>query len=473
MAFPDLLRNQSTSVLLGALAQVETERADLMIRRMPADSDVQVLTRRIRDIETQLQGIAETFLQSLTNQVSSLESEAAQSRAQLDALPEKELQVARGERDTKVLADLSQLVHTRLKESEISRAAGDPTARLVDAAVSPAKPVRPRPVINLALSLLLGTMIGIGAALVREHGDRSVRSRADALATSGLPVLGAMPHIGLNEMSLPWRKRLSAKLTPGFGDMQVASEDVATSRRNGSAIAISSLLITQPDVPGAYTEAFNQLFANLALVYRQRAIKTVVFTSPLPGEGKTLTAINFALTGASRGMRVLLIDADLRCGMVSSVIKCRREPGFAELLEGTAQMREVVRRVSVGESGALGVIPSGALPKVPGRVLTLEKVQEVLAAVTPKFDFVVIDTPPINLLADAALLASAADAVLLVVRAGHTQADDLRYAMDQLEAAHAPVIGTLLNDIDLRRNSRDDSAYRYLAAAEQYHAGAV
>ncbi len=84
----------------------------------------------------------------------------------------------------------------------------------------------------------------------------------------------------------------------------------------------------------------------------------------------------------------------------------------------------------------------------------------------------VIDTPPVNLLADAALLASAADAVLLVVRAGYTQTDSLRYAMDQLEAAGAPVLGTLLNDIDLRRNAGDDGAYRYLAEAERYHVSA-
>ena len=85
------------------------------------------------------------------------------------------------------------------------------------------------------------------------------------------------------------------------------------------------------------------------------------------------------------------------------------------------------------------------------------------------FDFVVIDTPPVNILADAALLGSAADAVLLVVRAGFTKSDELRFAMDQLEAAGAPVLGTLLNDIDLRRNARDDGAYRYIVEAERYH----
>jgi capsular exopolysaccharide synthesis family protein len=166
---------------------------------------------------------------------------------------------------------------------------------------------------------------------------------------------------------------------------------------------------------------------------------------------------------------MLLVDADLRCGVVSTVLGCGRTPGFAELLAGTAKVGEVLRQVSLGEQGSLVAIPSGALPAVPGRVLTVDRVHEVLGALAPKFDFVVIDTPPVNLLADAALLGSAADAVLLVVRAGHTQSDALRYAMDQLEAARAPVLGTLLNDIDLRRGGRDDGAYRYIVDAERYH----
>jgi tyrosine-protein kinase Etk/Wzc len=98
-------------------------------------------------------------------------------------------------------------------------------------------------------------------------------------------------------------------------------------------------------------------------------------------------------------------------------------------------------------------------------------VRTVLDLLAPQFDIVVIDTPPVNLLADAAVLGLAADAVLLVARVGKTRSDALRYAMDQLDAAGAPVAGTLLNDIDLRRNAKDDGAYRYIVEAQQYYGG--
>jgi capsular exopolysaccharide synthesis family protein len=243
---------------------------------------------------------------------------------------------------------------------------------------------------------------------------------------------------------------------------------VAPERRR-TADAIASLLVTEPDASAAYVESFNQLFVNLALAYNEHPIKVVVFTSALPGEGKSLSAINFALVGASRGLRVLLIDADLRCGVVSSVLGIKQTPGFAEVLAGRATFEQAAHHCTPGQPRSLVVLPSGALPKVPGRILTIERVRELLGEWAPDFDVVVIDTPPINLLVDAALLGSASDAVMLVVRVGHTQVDDLRYAMEQLDSTRAPVIGTLLNDIDLRNNSRDDGSYRYLAEAARYN----
>ena len=457
MAYPSLLSNQSAAVLLGALAQVETERSQLLIRRTPADSDVVVLTGRIHDMEVQLQGIAESYLQGLTNQVASLEREGQRFGTQLDALPEKELQSARRERDTKVLNDLYVLVQTRLKEAEITGAAGDPTVRIADLAVPAVKPLRPKPLINFALSLVLGALVGVTATLLREYSDRSVRSRADARLASGLPVLGAFPRLRLD-------RQARAALRSGVDAARKRSHWSETPR-DAVSTSILSKLLPQPWASPAYVESFNQLFTNLELRHREKPLKVVVFTSPLPGEGKTLSAINFALVGAARGLKMLLIDADLRCGQIAEVLGCNQAPGLSEVLAGRAVPMAAVRHVSLGQHGTIAVMSSGARPKVPGGLLTLERMQTMLSVMTPNYDFVIIDSPPVNLLADASLLGSAADAVLLVIRAGHTEADDLRFAINQLGTTGAPVLGTLLNDIDLRRDAGYDSTYRYVAAA--------
>jgi tyrosine-protein kinase Etk/Wzc len=477
ISFPTLFRNPATSELLGALAQIENQRSDLLVRRKPADRDVLVLTARIRELAAQLQGIAETYLQGLTNQVASLQEVAQGFEGKLNSLPKKVVQTARLERGVKVQQELYTLIQTRLKEAQITQAMEDPTVRIVDAAVAPEHPVRPKPLFNLALSLVFGSLLGVVTVLGRELTDRSVRSRADALLAAGLPVLGAIPrieHQALNSLRRPRRRRRSHhRHHRGLYHAARRLRRALTGSEKGErcvAAHIKSLLVTRPETPAAYVESWNQLHANLVLAHQARPPKVLVFTSPLPGEGKTLSTINFALTLAGRGLRVLLIDADLRCGLVDEVFGCAREPGFAELLSGAIRFEDAAQCIRVGDSGTLVVLPAGAVPPDLGQRLVIERVREVLEGLAPQFDVVLIDSPPINLLADAALVGSAADAVLLLVRAGHTPIEALRFAMDQLTAARAPVIGILLNDIDLRRHTEDDGSYRYLVEVERYYA---
>ena len=473
IAFPTLLRNPVAAQLLGSLVQIENERAALLLRRTSQDPDVQMLTARIREINGQLQGIARTYLDGLTNQVAALDSVAKGFGSELDRLPDKEVQTARREREVRVLQDMYTLLQTRLKESEITEAMEDPSVRIVDPAVVPERPERPRPVLYLGLSLVLGSLLGVTLALGREWSDRAVRSRADALSAGGLPVLGAIPRA--TPRRARWLLRPGGRGgQTGLGAIRGQPKGriaVDNTPRGRAATRIAGLLVTQPDMPGVFTEAFNQLQANLTLAHQDRPLKVVVFTSPLPGEGKTLSAINFALTVAGRGQRVLLIDADLHCGLVNLVFGSPRQPGFSELLAAKTRFENATLRLPAGEAGELVILPSGTLHPA-GRALALSRVREVLVGLATKVDLVVIDTPPINVLADAAILGAASDGVVLVVRAGRTQSDALRYAMDQLSAGRAPVVGTLLNDIDLRRNSSDDRAYRYMAEVSRYGANA-
>ncbi len=303
IAFPTLLRNQVAAQLLGSLVQIENERAALLLRRTSQDPDVQMLTARIREINGQLQGIAQTYLDGLTNQVAALDSVAGSFGSELNRLPDKEVQTARREREVRVLQDMYTLLQTRLKESEITEAMEDPTVRIVDPAVVPERPERPRPVRYLALSLVLGSLLGVTLALGKELSDRAVRSRADALSAGGLPVLGAIPRA--TPRRARWLVRPGAQRDhPGLGAItgqpkgQIARGNTPRGR---AATKIAGLLVTQPDMPGVFTESFNQLHANLALAYQDRPLKVLVFTSPLPGEGKTLSAINFALDGRRPG----------------------------------------------------------------------------------------------------------------------------------------------------------------------------
>jgi len=458
IAFPTLLKNQAAAELLNSLNTVENERAALLVRRTKQDPDVQVLTARIWELDRQLETIAETYLQGLTNQVAALDHVARGFDKALDSLPGKEVHSARLDRDAKVLQDLYALVQTRLKEAEITRAMQDPTMEIVDSAAKADRPVRPKLGLNLALSLLLGCLLGGTISIARELTDRSVRSRAELQEAAGLPVLGAMPRVA-TDLPRRHRTRFGRRKRPAV----TAGDGPAPTR---AAAEIAARLVTRAETPYEYLEAFNQLHTNLALAFQDRPLKVLLFTSALPGEGKTLSAVNYALTAASRRMKVLLIDADLRCGLVNQVFRCSRKPGFSEVLAGTARFTDAARRLEVGDGVSLVVLPSGALTGSPRRMPSMDKLREGLRALTAYCDLIVIDSPPVNVLPDAALLGAAADGVVLVVRAGRTDPETLRFAMEQLDAGHAPVVGTLLNDIHYNRSQYYEGRYRYLAKAE-------
>jgi capsular exopolysaccharide synthesis family protein len=464
ISFPTLFRNQAAASLLASLAEVENQRSQLAIRRTEADPDLQVLDARIRSLDAQLRGIAETYLAGLRNQIAGLDNVSRTFGTRLERLPEHAVQTARLEREIHVDQELYTLFQTRLKEAEITAVVADPAVRVVDRAVVPERPVKPKPLVNMTLALLVGTLLGGAASLGREWTDRSVRSRKHALLATGVPVLGAVPRLDKGLRGVLRGARSRRRLSPPGAAAH------PTFRRAGGS-RLSARLVTRPETPLAYTEAFNQLHATLSL-HETQAPRVVVVTSSLPGEGKTLTAVNLALTVAARGPRVLLIDADLRLGRVHEVLGCTRSPGFAEFLNGQVRLEEATRLIPVADGGTLLAMPCGKPLSHTGHLLAVERIREILGTLSTQFDLVLIDSPPVNLLADATVLGSVADAVLVVVRAGYTSVDALRFAVGQLASVRANVIGTLLNDIDLRRHGYDDGSYRYIAEVARYYSAA-
>jgi len=180
-----------------------------------------------------------------------------------------------------------------------------------------------------------------------------------------------------------------------------------------------------------------------------------------------IAAINLALTLCERGLTVCLVDADIRRGQVHGAFGIPRGPGLAEVLQGKAPFDLACRHARVGEFRRLAVLPSGGPATSPPGLVGSVRMRELLAQLREHYDLVVVDTPPVNILTDAALVGAHADGVLLVVRAGSTDIAALGYAMEQLRHVRAPALGVVLNDVDIKRYSAYDGAYRY-ASYESY-----
>lgn len=207
-------------------------------------------------------------------------------------------------------------------------------------------------------------------------------------------------------------------------------------------------------------EAYGILQTNLAFANPRSAIKVVVVTSPLPEDGKTTCAINLAISLALRGSKVLLIDADLRRGVVHAAMDAPRDPGLADALVGEVAPEALVRSISVGpEKGALDFVTTGKPVPNPSGLLE-SAFGGVLASLRDRYDTILIDSPPVNIISDACILGVQADGVLLVARSGLTQSASLAYATEQLVRVGVPLLGAVLNDIDWKREAGYDSAYR-------------
>jgi len=453
MGFPSLLRNQAASELLRSLAQVENERADLLRNFTEQHHDVVILTTRVRELENQLRSIATAYLQGLENQVAALDETLARFGSELAAIPTKEVQFARLRRQTAVLEEIYTFLQTRLKEAEIVEAVEDPTVRVVDPAAPPIEPIKPRGMLNVALGVVLGLMIGVGVAFVREFVDTTVHTREDVQEATGIPVLGMIPRI-----------QAAAVGANGKGGFRAAR-----ARHTGDIRSLESRLVTGYDPRNPVSEAYRSLRTNITFARLERTPKTLVFTSPMPGDGKSTTSANLAITLAQQGLKVLLVDADLRRGVLNSVFHLEREPGLSNVLLEITQFKDAVRTVRIGESATLDFLSSGILPPNPAELLGSERMRSLLKRLEAEYDVIILDAPPLNVVTDAALLGTNADGVILVARAGRSEKAALSYAVEQLRNVRADVLGAVLNDIDFKRDARYYGKYGSYGYYYQYY----
>jgi capsular exopolysaccharide synthesis family protein len=463
LAFPTLLKNDLASDILQMLNQTERDRAELLTRRTANDPDVKELTGRIHDLEKQLRVTAETYLEGLTNQVGSLDTALQKFGQQLATIPAKEVQFARLQREPKVLEDIYTLLQSRLKEAEIAQAVQDPSVRIVDVARLPTLPVEPRPVLYMLGAGIAGLMLGVMGVFMRESMDGAIHSSADVQSAAGLSVIGYIPRIRAMEERATlmasrsdrsrWRRRKLARQHRGILGGGASPVEVL----NGQRI----LRVDLPDLGDAVLEAYSMLLTNIAFARVDTPMRALVFTSPLVGDGKTTSACNLAITLAQRGQQVLLVDADLRRGAINRLFGDTPEPGFTDILLGRATFEESRRTVDLGDHHELHFIPTGPHTSNPGTILRSETMRQFMDQAREEYTTIVIDSPPVNVVSDAALIGGHADGVIVVARVGVTEAEALGHAIQMLRHLRAPVIGALLNDIDFKREAAYDSAYRY------------
>ena len=432
MGSPTLAKNQAISSLVQQILSAETARDGLLPRRTAADPDVMNLERNIRDLRARLAGLAGSTLQALDARSGALNQTVSQSDARLARVPEVQLQYARLNRQVVLNTQLYTMLQTRLQESQISETMEIANVQLVDLAMTPTTPVGARRLFNLlfggALSLLCGGLV----ALVRESSDTRVRSREELVRLTELPLLAAIPRIQLGNAF-----------------------------RKGLANQIEGRLVLHHSPRSPAAEAYRALRTNVAFATNgsKKELKTIVVTSAEPMDGKTTTAVNLAITLAEQGLRTVLVAADQRRPVLHKVLHTERAPGLSNLLSGTAPLEQALREIPLpNHTGTFSFIPAGHPVDNPAELLGSVAMRSLLVTLAERYDAVVMDTPPLCVVTDAAVLGTQADGVILVARMGMTHGEALQQSVDEMKGLGAHVVGTVLTDVN---HLEDRYGYRY------------
>jgi len=314
----------------------------------------------------------------------------------------------------------------KLKEAGVTAGLRSNNIREVDVARTPGGPAEPNIPRNLGFAFVLGLTSGIGLAFLLEGIDNTVRTPEQAQAISGLPSLGMIPLGSKNNADS------GAKAGPGL--MVAASKEAVE-------------LITQSRPQSQMAESYRALRTSLLLTSLGAPPKTILITSALPREGKTTTSINTAIVLAQKGVRVLLIDADLRRPSIHKTLGMGPRVGLSNVLTGGATLQQATMRSPVLPN--LYVLPAGTPPPNPAELMASVQMNDMLTQLRDQYDHIVVDTPPTLSVTDAVVLSTRADAVVLVIRSAQTTKPALRRARDILAQVNARVSGVLLNAVNL------------------------
>ena len=466
--------NPMIVALRGKIAELEAQKVQQMVDEGWDEKSLQArdFNRRILEMKNKLTSITESMIlsgwseedpfsasQEIFNKIVEQEVEvhAARSRAEeykklvdqmsgrLTDLPSQTLQYARLERDLKLNENLYLMMKQKYEESRITEAGQMGKVRILDPALV-ARKIKPNKKMNLVMGLFIGISLGVGYAFIREFLDNTVKA-VEQLERKGLTVLGIIPDMH-HQAGGPIKKQIS-KPSKGGTDFR---------RR----------LITYEDPKSPISESYRSLRTNISYASADKKIKSLLVSSPQPGEGKSTTTANLAIAFAQLRKRTLLLDADMRKPVQHNVFGHPRGPGLAEYLVGEIDdINSIIRPTKIEN---LFVVTAGSLPPNPSELLGSDRMSALVDQLEHEWDMVLFDSPPIVAVTDASMISGEIDAIAMVVKAGSTDRSAVDRALDTIKNVKAPLIGVILNGANPETLAGKYSYY-YSYYNYYYHSG--
>jgi capsular exopolysaccharide synthesis family protein len=425
------LRQKRALLLVDATEEApEVKEVDQQITEL----DKQLKDLRSRKSATLLTNLNTRYQQALEREQSlrkAFEQQRAQTLSQNEAAINYRIIQQEIETNKSLLNGLLQ----GAKENDVVLAGKPNNISIVDYALTPDTPVGPNRTRTVIAAFFLSIGLGLGLALFFEYLDDTVHSTQEVERMLHLPALAVIPSVGGAA-----RRRV-------LGGISKSTALQKHSNGNGNG---NSELLLNVDSRSPLAEAYRHLRTSVLLSTAGRAPKSLLVTSSLPGEGKTTTAVNTAISLAQTGASVVIIDADMRRPRLQSIFDMHGQLGLSSILSSDVTEDDMLSMVRADDESGLSVLTSGPIPPNPAELLGSDQMRKLIATLQANYTHVVVDSPPVSSFTDGVLISTMVDGVLLVVHGGKSSRHIVRRSKQLLSDVGAKIFGVVLNNVNLQ-----------------------
>jgi capsular exopolysaccharide synthesis family protein len=441
---PEAFADPKTAALQAKLGELAVQAADLDVKFGPKNPRVIAVRQQMAAIQQQIDENRKTLEEKLK---ADYERALRDEQSLKEALARAKAEAVRQNQDAIQYNILRQEVETakalytdflqKTNQANVQRAEQHSSIKVIDPARTPKSPIAPRRLRAIMIALFLSLTAGVGIAVLLERLDNTIKSVEDVNRYTQLPALGIIPAAGERQRLLGPRKRRRA-------------------RAAGRLVEVGTLPLIALDGRSSAAEAYRVLRTSVLLSAAGKPPKSILITSSQPGEGKTTTTINTAISLAQLGASVLIIDCDMRKPTAHKVLNVDHARGLSTYLSRDIGVEDLIHRVQIAN---LSILPCGPLPPNPAELISSDKMKELMQMMGERYDHILIDSPPLINVTDPVILSTIVDGVILVVHGGKSTRDIVRRARQELCAVGAKIFGVVLNNVDLRREGYDDYYY--------------
>lgn len=431
LAIPAAKENPTVEELKRRFLQQKTECSELVEKYLDQHPRLMGCQDKLRGVRADLikelgtvAKLASVELQEANAKERNLAVLFDQTKAEAFDVNKKQIEFERIKRDADNNQRLHDLVLKRLKDIELSGLLRTSNVRVLDSARPSMAPVYPKPSSTLGIALIIGLLAGMALSLLLDMVDSTISSQTDVEKQLGLAFLGFVPVV-------PHKSATD----PREVDLYVHSQPKSAMAECCRAIR-TNLLFMQPDRP----------------------LKKILISSSSPQEGKSTTVISLGIAMAQSGNRVLVIDTDMRRPRLHRAFGVSNDTGVSSIIVGETKFEDAVKSTDVPN---LFVLPCGPVPPNPAELLHTVAFKQLVDSLAEKYDRILLDSPPVGAVADAAVLATQADGVLLVLRAGQTNRALAQRAVKALRDVNARIFGAILNQLDVEDPKYGEYYYAY------------